>query len=55
MTTEMGGTTMTLARGSRGTGGMMIVTGSTTMATGSMTMGGRTTARGRKRQQHHYH
>jgi hypothetical protein len=49
-----------MARGSRVTGGTTMVTGGTTKATGGTTTGGTTTggtttARGRKRQEHHYH
>ena len=51
-----------MARGSRATGGMVTVTGGTTMATGGRTtvtggttMGGTMMARGRKWQQHHHH
>jgi hypothetical protein len=55
MTTATGGTTTTMARGSRATGGTTMVTGGTTTATGGTTTGSTTTARGRKRQQYHHH
>ena len=48
---------MTVARGSRATGGMRRVTGGMTTGTGGTTTvtGGMTTARGRKRQHYHHH